>query len=155
MRQTDVQGCAECVACLNDTHTFLIPCKHPICLSCAKQWLAMKPVCPTCRKVPAMLKAPRQKACCRVVPFRMGAAIGISFEDKRGRVCVKHIAVRGEARAAGLGVRDVVLSINNIPVSSASLASLFVESAWSQEHDIIVELLPTQCVRWMACLHLT
>lgn len=56
----------ECAVCLDDTPSFVVPCRHAMCIDCSDVWFRRRMLCPVCMGAPAGMHTSETERLCGV-----------------------------------------------------------------------------------------
>lgn len=135
----------ECPVCYHPTTNRVRPCGHIVCEACIRRWVGTSKVaCPSCRGVLVEMTTPRTRPSSPSVRIdfpKEGMTAGVTFSNAEGGVVVERLTDASRARECGLRKGDVVVRINDIPVTTHGNAVAIVDRATETGVPITCTLL--------------
>lgn len=132
----------SCNVCLEDTDGLVQPCNHPLCATCAAEWLSRNPTCPICRSVVVGIVPCGEGEKVRLIAFAPNCHVGITLKNKENGVCVVRTHPHDLARKCGVRVGDVITHINGIPTRHHVNAISIVNHATYLQYPLLCRVRP-------------
>ena len=107
-----------CSVCWTSTETFVRPCAHLLCRSCADDWFARDLSCPMCRQTPSGLVTPNEPLdrVCFHIPRTVLKVVQRTHRSGAVHLAVYRNLTPYHHKTVQPG--DVIVSINNIRVTT-------------------------------------